>query len=657
MLAPRAARLRLTFAAVALAATVACFPTGPQPAASAPRESAAAGVTAPAGPTASLSLAAGDMTDVLRTKPLPPADSFELVRRIKGHDGTPAVAYEPVRTAPPVEALGSVQQFWVYDFAGKKNMRVTATLRVMGEVAKWWVANDVTIDMEKLRTSAEVFETKIYPTNQRIFGKEWSPGIDADPRINVLVARIPGAAAGYFNSSDELPRWVNEFSAEREMIYVNSAAAQLATDPLHAVLAHELCHMQQFNLRKRSVVWFNEGQAQLCERANGYVVGFEHLFLQQPDTQLNAWTDLDERSAPHYGASFLFLEYVRHRTGGGYDLISGFMSGGVDTPEDLDRELRVRGHPGVEQLYADFVAANALIGSSADPRFSYPAELRLRRAARATEQDRATIGGSVRASVHQYAARYVELPRSGPYRVRFEGAPATAVIPTTAHSGRTFWWSDRGDGMDATLTLKADLTRTRSASLSYWTWFAIEKDFDYAYVLASTDGGKRWTALETPSSTTTDVNGLNLGQGITGTSGGGSAPTWVQQRVDLTPYAGKEILLRIEYVTDGALNKEGFAIDDIEIPEIGFRDDAEADHGWTASGFVRSTNVVKQRYVVQLIRFGATPTVEQRVVEDGRFELEVDPSADRLPPLLAVTAFAPRTTESASFEVTVTARR
>ncbi|MEK7285367.1 MAG: hypothetical protein AAB114_05830 [Chloroflexota bacterium] len=598
-----------------------------------------------------------DMSAILRAKSIPPADAFELVRRMKGRDGQPAQFFEPVRRSAPDEDIGTVREFWVYDFDAKRNVRVAAMLREMTERVKWWVATDISVDPSGLARSAQILQERIYPTNRRIFGEEWSPGIDGDPRINVLIARIPGAAAGYFSSTDELPRWVNEFSAEREIIYVNSAAARIGTDGFHAVLAHELCHMQQFNRRVRAVVWFNEGQAQMCERANGYVVGFEQLFLQQPDTQLDAWSDLDEGSAAHYGASFLFLEYLRHRAGGGYAIIDALMSAGVDTLDDVDRTLRARGQPGVEELFADFVAANAFIGSSPDPKLAYPAELRLVRPARASSQDRVAVGSSLRASVHQHAARYVELPAAGPYRVRFEGTTSTRVIPTAAHSGRAFWWSDRADGMDSTLTRTVDLRNVRGAALTFWTWYDIEKDFDYAYVAVSTDGGQRWQTLPAPGTTTLDVNGLNLGDGFTGTSGGGNAPIWVQQRVDLSSLAGKEILLRFEHVTDGALNRPGFAVDDIEIAEIGLRDDAETERGWDAKGFVRSTNVVKQRYVVQVLRFGARPSVERHVVEDGTLEIDVDPSGDRLPPLLAVTGLAPRTTESASFEVLVTARR
>ncbi|OGO72468.1 MAG: hypothetical protein A3G84_03635 [Chloroflexi bacterium RIFCSPLOWO2_12_FULL_71_12] len=642
----------LTLAIALLLVGSACVPPVPSPS-----PSPTAGSPEPTATPTPTGVAVTDMTAALRAKEIPVADSFDLVRRIEGKDGTPAREFEPVRSAPPDEDVGSVADFWVHDFAAKRNVLITATLRRLTESAKWWVQSGAQVNEADLDRSVQAFQQRIYPTNRRLFGEEWSPGIDADPRINILMTRIPGPAAGYFSSTDGLPRWVNEFSAEREMIYMNLLSVRVGTDYFQSVLAHEFCHMQQFGRRARNAVWFNEGYAQLCERANGFFFGFEDSFLRAPDTQLDAWSELED-AGNHYGAAFLFLEYLRHRTGGGYELMNALTSSGIDTFDDLDRELRRAGHPPVEELFADFVAANALIGSAgAPPKLTYPDDLRLTTPARPSTQDRAVVGTPLRTTVHQQAARYVELPLGGAYRVRFSGPSASRVIPADAHSGRSFWWSDRADGMDATLTREVDLGAVASATLRFWTWFDIEVDFDYGYVAVSTDGGRRWETLAAPATTTDDPNGNNLGNGFTTVSGGGDEPVWIEQRIDLTPYAGKKTLLRFEYVTDGALNDHGFAIDDVEIPEVGYRDDAESETGWESNGFIRSTNTVQQRYVVQVVRFGERPTVDRHAVEDGSLEIVVDATGDRRPPILAVTGFAPRTTESTAFEVLVTAGR
>jgi hypothetical protein len=623
-------RLRLALVGAVLGAACVATPT-PTPA-----------------PTPEQSPAVPDMTDALAKNPLPVADLFDLVRRLRGRDGTPAAAFTPARQAAPDEAAGSQSQFWTYDFDAKKNVKVSATLRILTDHSKWWIENGVTVDLAAVQTTATTFETKIYPADRAAYGSEWSPGIDGDPRIDILVARIPGRAAGYFSSADELPVWINEFSAERETIYVNASAPRFATDYFYSVLAHEFCHMIQFNKRVRSIVWFNEGQAQLCERFAGYNGGFDQLFLRQPDTQLNDWSDLDKDATLHYGTALLFLQFLREHAGGD-DLMNALLAHGVDTPVDMDTVLKARGQAGMDEQYADFVAANALIGSNPDAKYAY-ASTRLIAAA-PSAQDRVSAGNDLRTTVHEYAARYIALPQT-PIHVKLTGATTQRIIPTDAHSGHMSWWSDRVDGLDSTLTRTIDLSSAAKATLSFWSWFDVEPDFDYAYVAVSTDG-RKWTTLKTDATTTDDPNGNNLGNGMTGKSGGGTKPAWVKQSADLSAYAGKKVQLRFEYVTDAALNFDGVALDDITIPEIGFTDDAEKDAAWTANGFIRSSNVVKQRYVVQVIRFGATPSVERHVVQDGTLELDVDASGDRKAPILAVTGLAPRSTQTTAFTVSV----
>lgn len=596
----------------------------------------------------------GDMTAALARNPLPVADLFDLTRRLKGRDGTPGLPFTPVRQRPPDELVGTTTEFWTYDFDAKKNVKVSATLRVLTDHSKWWVENGVVIDAAALQTTAGMFETKIYPADRAAYGSEWTPGIDADPRVDVLVARIPGRAAGYFSSADEYPVWVNQFSAEREMIYVNALSARFASDNMYSVLAHEFCHMIQFNKRVRSVVWFNEGQAQLCERFVIAGNGFDQQFLRQPDTQLNDWSDLDKDATLHYGAALLFLEFLRQHAGGD-DLINALLAHGVDTPLDIDAVLKARGQAGMDEQFADFVAANALIGSSPEAKYAYSGA-RLTAAAPAS-QDRVSAGSEIKTTVHEYAARYIALPQT-PVHLKFSGQTTQRIIPTDPHSGKTLWWSDRVDGLDSTLTREVDLTAVGKATLSFWSWYEIEPDFDYGYVSVSTDGGKRWTTLKTEATTADDPNGNNLGNGMTNHSGPGTRPAWMRQTADLGAYAGKKVQLRFEYVTDGALNFNALAIDDVAIPEIGFTDDAEQDNGWIADGFIRSSNIVKQRYIVQVIRPGLSgpSAVERYVVEDGVLELDVDGSKDRRAPLLSITAIAPRSTELASFSVSATAR-
>ena len=127
--------------------------------------------------------------------------------------------------------------------------------------------------------------------------------------------------------------------------------------------------------------------------------------------------------------------------------------------------------------------------------------------------------------------------------------------------------------------------------------------------MASTDGGDTWRIL--PGRHTTEENPLDLAYGpaFTGKSGGNDGPSWVDEEVDLTPFAGEKMLLRFEYITDEGVNLDGFAIDDISIPELGFFDGAESDGPWLAEGFRRLTSPLTQRFVVQVIEIGQTTSV------------------------------------------------
>lgn len=590
-----------------------------------------------------------DMTPILARTALPVNDPFALTRTVRGRAGEPG-PFQPARTAPLNRQVGDRDEFWFYNDRTKTNEKLTAIVRQRSDHAYWYVQEGIAVDPSRLQQTVLAFEGQIYPTDHKLFGEEWSPGIDADPRITILIARIPNVG-GYFSAADELPRWVNPFSNEREMIYVNIEGAPIGSSFLLSTLAHEFSHMIEFAKGRPSSVWFNEGQAQTAEQNNGFPPSTPAQFLREPDTQLTDWKESASEAGANYGHAFLFLQYLSERFGGP-QLIRDLMEKGVMTPLDVDAALRQRGVSGVEDAYLDFVATIGMLDQP-DPPAPYrytvlklPVTLRVARAQLLTGAD------PVRSSVHQYAVRFFELP-PGKVAIDLAGATSVRLLPTDPHSGGALWWSYRGDGSDMSLTRSVDLRGVDRATLQYWTWFDIEQDFDYAYVEVSEDGGKTWKTLKTGASTDKDPNGTNLGNGITGRSGGGSAAKWVTEHVDLSSFARKQILLRFEYVTDQAYNKDGFAVDDLSIPEIGWSDDAEADRDWSAAGFVRSSNVVRERFVAQSLSFGASPSVTRAATGvDGKLHLET--TIGERGGLLAVTAFAAATTQPGGFEFRVT---
>jgi bacillopeptidase F (M6 metalloprotease family) len=175
-----------------------------------------------------------------------------------------------------------------------------------------------------------------------------------------------------------------------------------------------------------------------------------------------------------------------------------------------------------------------------------------------------------------------------------------------------------------TLTHTFDFTgQSGPLTLSYRTWYDIEEDWDFVYLEASTDG-ENWQMISTPSGTAQDPTGNNYGWGYTGLSGGG--PQWIEEQVDLSNYAGQEVKIRFEYITDAAVNGEGLLLDDISIPEIGYFSDFETDDGgWEADGWVRIQNVLPQTFGVSLIKSGDSTTVEEvQLLADNTAEIPLE---------------------------------
>ena len=87
-------------------------------------------------------------------------------------------------------------------------------------------------------------------------------------------------------------------------------------------------------------------------------------------------------------------------------------------------------------------------------------------------------------------------------------------------------------------------------------------------------------------------------------------PVWVEQSIDLSDYAGQEILLRFESISQPQGGGSGVALDNIAIPEIDFADDGSGD--WELNGWQVVDNQVPQPFVVQYLTSG-TQTTPPRV--------------------------------------------
>jgi hypothetical protein len=248
--------------------------------------------------------------------------------------------------------------------------------------------------------------------------------------------------------------------------------------------------------------------------------------------------------------------------------------------------------------------------------------------------------------INQYSVDYVELNMSGERTISFAGNTRLALTEVPPHSGEQMWFVPAVDDTNARLTGAFDLSGLTQATLSFWAWYDLEEDFDFAYVNISTDNGQNWRLLvpdhTTPGEYGPSFNGRS--QDERDNEGG-----WVPETISLNSYVGQQILIRFEVMTDPAVTGQGFAIDDISIPELDYATDVELSHdGWQPEGFVQSGWLLPQLWQVRLIQFGSPPQVIPLTLsEQNQGQWTVNLGAEG--GVIAITATTPLTEQATAY--------
>ena len=599
--------------------------------------------------------ATSDLAQRLREEPMPLREGAQAARDPYPTDGPHAL-----------HVVGDSKPFWVLDLATAGHVEIMATLLAAGDHVQMWVEEGAEVDVEALQATIRAFDKEIYPLVREAFGSERTPGIDGDPRLVVLNARI-SRAAGYFAANNSYPRSIDPYSNEHEMFVMNLNALQPGTQLYLRVLTHEFQHMIHWHQNPGEAAWVNEGASQLAEDLAGFgpPVTDVDAYARQPGLQINSWSARPDRIAAHYGSCYLILRYFYERYG--VDAVRTLVANPLTSVFGLDAVLQALDGSRFDDLFADWAVANLLDDPAvADGRYAYAGV-----SVAAEPQTRVDgVPYSAIMDVYPYGVEYVVLDadpdgsQGHTLRVEFEAPTTTRLVPTDAPSGRYLWWSNRGDLGHSTLEHRFDLSEVTEAALSFDLWFDIEYGWDYAGVRVSIDGGDSWVWLEGEHMRTLTGASAVPGPVYSGRSGvepdllGGVEPPpaqWVSERIDLTPYAGHQILLRWDKFTDDGLNEPGLCLDNIRIEAIGFFDDVEAGEGaWVANGFVRHDNVLPVSYIVQLVTYGESVVVERLPVTDGRGEWLLPGLGTEIErAVLVISAAVPVTTEPVPYRLTI----
>ncbi len=170
---------------------------------------------------------------------------------------------------------------------------------------------------------------------------------------------------------------------------------------------------------------------------------------------------------------------------------------------------------------------------------------------------------------------------------------SAADVPSGSHlyfsgSGNDFGCTpDGGHNLDIALPQLAQVPAGTPITLTFKSRFDIEWDFDYGFVMTTTDNGKSYTSLPSDNGYTTPATQnpnqaacqAKYGNGITGSGASFDAgtapldrvlgnygdPTFVNDSYDLSADAGKATTLRFSYATDPGLARPGWFIDDVKV--------------------------------------------------------------------------------------------
>ena len=567
----------------------------------------------------------------------PDRDLYQLASQLL--PGVPAEVARVVNPEPVSYSEGRQDTFYLVDLVNLELYRRPFELRLVTPHAYWYVEEDVNVRQRDLERAAQIFEEDIYPRVTAIFGEEWSPGVDNDPHLNVINARLRGVA-GYYSSGDEYPESVSPFSNQREIIYLNTSVLPMGSSSYLEVLAHELQHAAHWASDPTEETWINEGLSELAIFLAGYRPNSGRQFLRSRPISLVHWPLSSLASGTNYGAASLFMHYLWEHYSEGDDLraLVGQQEDGI---AGIDAYLKASGYQeSFHDVFRDWAVANFLDeerGVYSYGHFQVQANVL------------AFVDGFSRfiSEIPQYSVEYVELTSiEGPTRLRFQAPTVAPLLPIDV-GPQGCWWSNSGDSISSTLTRSIDLAGTKRATLTYQVWYNLEEKWDYAYVELSVDGGRTWQILETANTSAENPIGNSYGPGYTGDSGG-----WLNESVELSPFAGRsEVLLRFQYVTDDAINGAGVCFREISVAEAGL--DPTSD-GWEAAGFILTDNRVRQDYIVQVIQVGEenrVTTLELDESNTGKMDIAAPRDWERL--VVAVAAMAPKTRVGASYTLTV----
>lgn len=506
---------------------------------------------------------------------------------------------------------GGTKYFLAYDIVNSYYFK-TFTLRRIGENVEVWVADDIAfhednrevpiVTQEQVDRLAKEFDETIYPIDTDFFGKpatrtganaylsndgtvpeNYFMSKDGKDRVILLVDNVrdenyydeeyPFYTAGFFTSSFGI-------YMDRNIVTVDTNDWANRLESLFGTTTHELQHLIHSDNDGDEDTWLNEGMSDFAIYLNGYghPMGHVNYFLQHPENSLVAWDEFySEPTGPEtladYGQAYLLMLYLYDHYGKEFvrklSLDPGNGIGSLDqllksTPDPLRGEKI-----SFNELFRRFTIA-CLVD---DPNLTYRGYNYYFKSIDVKVDTKAALNFD-KEGVPAWGADYKKLDTTrNIVRYELDGSKYTnipwEVVEDSDDATNKVLYAGSGALYDSLAVLSVNLKEATEATLTFDQKYDIEQDWDYAFIQVSTDGGDTWTSLENENmvDTFSSQGHPAIKAQLPGFTG--NKMEWSTETIDLSEYAGQEILLGFRYMTDWGTEGQGWFVDNIKIEEAG----------------------------------------------------------------------------------------
>lgn len=392
-------------------------------------------------------------------------------------------------------------------------------------------------------------------------------------------------------------------------------------------VAHELQHLIHFDHDSDEESWVDEGMADLAEYLNGFGHPEGHVvyYLAYHRTPLTIWGG----GLEDYGASYLFQLYLLENFGtkSGDTWDPGWTRTLVDEPANSIAGVEAATGASFNDLYDAWIVANYLDDSAENGAGGFPIgydEIELTPYVSASyspwsiERGISEIYGADHHGalpIDRYYGGYISGTVEYPIGAASPYTPIYGLYKGMQPEMGAYLAADSQSGVapqDGTYEVASGggnlltdrmlaLNSSQSGTLTFWTWYDIEEEWDYGFVEVSTDGGP-WmplagditTTSSNPNASTAWANSLVSGEATTDAAITGNSGGWVEATFEL-PVGNN--LIRFSYYTDEAVNGQGWFIDDVSVNGFGDGFESGDGAGWNLGRWTVTTGLFDNDWI------------------------------------------------------------